>query len=449
MANSVTSEPSDLASKGQPSMVRADMRLRGKRVAMVMFSHYPADPRPRRAVDALVNEGMQVDLVCLADGNASRREILNGIEVLRIPLKRRRGGKLAYVYQYSAFILISLMLFGWRALTRGYDLVYVHNMPDVLVLSGLVPKLLGAKVILDQHDPMPELMTTIFGLDEKSRSVRLIRLLEKWSIAFADALITVNIACKRIFSSRSCRPEKIEVVMNTPDESIFRFRSAEAKPAGSLDGSKPFVIMYHGSLVERNGLDLAVEALALIQETLPNAELRVYGSNSPFLERVLEMARSKGVDKAVRYLGPRRLEELVHEIDACDVGVIPNQKNSFTAINTPTRIFEYLSLGKPVIAPRTAGIQDYFSKDSLLFFEAGDAQDLAKVLQYAFLHPAELSELAKRGQEVYREHDWRCEKLRLTGLVAKLLDKEPVRVESKPEAGRSEQRLAQPTSELK
>lgn len=418
-------------------------------MAMVMFSHYPADPRPRRAVDALVSEGMQVDLVCLADENASRREILDGIEVLRIPLKRRRGGKLAYVYQYSTFILISFLIFAWRAFTRGYDLVYVHNMPDILVLSGLVPKMLGAKVILDQHDPMPELMTTIFGLDENRASVRLIHLLEKWSIAFADALVTVNIACKRIFSSRSCQAEKIEVVMNSPDENIFRFRAAGIKPAEGQGGNKPFVIMYHGSLVERNGLDLAVEALALVQKTMPNAELRVYGPNSPFLERVLKMAKSKGVDKAVQYLGPKRLEELVHEIEACDVGVIPNQKNSFTAINTPTRIFEYLSLGKPVIAPRTPGIQDYFGKDSLLFFEAGDAQDLANALRYAFLRPAELSEFAKRGQEVYREHDWRRERLRLTGLVARLLDKGPERVQSKPEAGHSEQQLAQPSSELK
>ena len=418
-------------------------------MAMVMFSHYPADPRPRRAVDALVQEGMQVDLVCLADGEVSRRETLDGIEVLRIPLKRRRGGKFAYVYQYSAFILISFLIFAWRAISRGYDLVYVHNMPDILVFSGLVPKMLGAKVILDQHDPMPELMTTIFGLDENSASVRLIRLLEKWSIAFADALITVNIACKGIFSSRSCQPEKIEVVMNSPDENIFRFRPAETNPAKNQTGNKPFVIMYHGSLVERNGLDLAVEALALVHKALPNAELRVYGPTSPFLERVLEMARSRGVDKAVRYLGPKRLEELVHEIDACDIGVIPNQKNSFTAINTPTRIFEYLSLGKPVIAPRTPGIEDYFGNDHLLFFEAGDAQDLAKALQYAFLHPAELSKFAKRGQEVYREHDWQKEKQQLTGLVAKLLHEGPARVDSKREAGHSEQRLAQPGSELK
>lgn len=412
-------------------MTSPRLLLQGKRVAMVMFSHYPADPRPRRAIEALLREGMHIDLVCLADGDAPKREVLGGLEVLRVPVERSRGGKLSYIYEYSAFILISALIFAWRAITRRYDLVYVHNMPDILVLSALIPKALGAKVILDLHDPMPELMTTIFGMEERSFGVRLMRRIEKWSIARTDAIVTVNIACKRIFSSRSCAPEKIQVVMNSPDEEIFRFRAADSYVPVAQASDKPFVIMYHGSLVERNGLDLAVEALALVREKLPNAELRVYGPNSQFLERVLAMAKGKGVDKAIRYLGPKRLEELVHEIQACDVGVIPNQKNSFTAINTPTRIFEYLSLGKPVIAPRTLGIEDYFAKDTLIFFEAGDAQDLAKSIQYAFSHLAEVREIAKRGQQVYQEHDWTRERQRLAGLVSRLLNKESIGAGSK------------------
>src|SRR5438270_6365514 len=156
--------------------------LRGKRVAMVTFSAYPGDPRPRRAIDALVHEGMSVDLVCLGDGVSPRREKLDNVSVVRIPIKNRRGGKLAYAWQYFAFILTSGTIFALRSLARRYDLVYVHNMPDILVLSSLVPKALGAKVILDLHDPMPELMTTIFNLDKDSSSVRLISRLEKWSI---------------------------------------------------------------------------------------------------------------------------------------------------------------------------------------------------------------------------------------------------------------------------
>jgi len=427
---STKTEAESLFPSASPSVASCSGRLQGKRVAMVMFSYYPDDPRPRRALDALVREGMVVDLICLRGEDSPGREVQGSVDVFRVPLKRRRSGMLAYLYQYAAFILISSAILALRSITRGYDLVYVHNMPDILVLSALVPKALGAKVILDLHDPMPELMMTIFKLQKDSLGVRLLRRIEKWSIARANSVVTVSVTFKRVFSARSCRPEKIEVVMNSPDGEIFPFRTPPSLISGGQPRHEPFVIMYHGSLVERNGLDLAVEALALVRQTLPAAELRIYGPSTPFLDRVMSAVKDKGLEEAVHYLGPRQLEDLVGEIENCDVGVIPNHRNSFTDINTPTRIFEYLALGKPVVAPRTSGIQDYFSKDSLVFFDPGDAEDMARSIAYVFFHPADVTEIVRRGQEVFREHSWQNERQRLVTLVEGLLDKGTTRVDS-------------------
>lgn len=391
--------------------------LEGKRAAMVTFSPYPFDPRPRRAIEAIVSEGMTVDLICLGSDKSPKRESLKGINVLRIPVnKEERGGKLKYAYRYASFILITSLIFAWRSLRRPYDLVWVHNMPDILVLCGLIPQLLGAKVILDMHDPMPELMMTIFNAKRESRSVRILSRIEKWSLRRANLVFTVNIACKRMFGARSCSAEKIGIVMNSPDERIFPLH----KPRPRTSTDQPFVVMYHGSLVERNGLDLAVEALARVRETIPTAELRIYGHATPFLERIMELGREKNVN--IRYLGPKRLEELVFEIEGCDVGVIPNHRNVFTEINTPTRIFEYLAVGKPVIAPRTPGIQDYFDPESLLFFEPGDPEELAKTIEYAFAHPREAMEVAERGQQVYLAHTWSQERQSLLNRVSRLLN---------------------------
>src|SRR2546427_10016334 len=234
--------------------------LRGKRVAVVVFSTYPFDPRSRRTAEALAKERMNVDLVCLMEaGREPKRETLNGVDILRVPLTRRRGGIFRYIFQYLAFLLISSFILAVRSLTRRYDLVYVHNMPDFLVLSALIPKVFGAKVILDLRDPMPELMMTIFNLHEDTLPVRALKRLEKWSVQLADLALTVNLACKKLFTSRSCRPEKIRVIMNSPNEEIFGFRQPRSHTSTRHPPSKPFVIMYHGSLVERNGLDLAVE----------------------------------------------------------------------------------------------------------------------------------------------------------------------------------------------
>ena len=135
----------------------------------------------------------------------------------------------------------------------------------------------------------------------------------------------------------------------------------------------------------------------------------------------MDSVRNLELGEVVRYLGPKKLEEIAEAIRECDVGIIPNRRSIFTELNTPTRIFEYLSQGKPVIAPRTPGILDYFGPQELVFFELGDADDLAVKLEYVFRHPEEMVRLAERGQGVYQTHKWSNERLRLVSLVGGLL----------------------------
>jgi glycosyltransferase involved in cell wall biosynthesis len=402
--------------------LQSSLSLAGRRAVAVVFSSYPSDPRPRRGAEALAREGAKVEVICLRETDEEpEREFFNGIDVTRVPLKRYRGGKLSYVLQYGAFILIAGSKLAARAWNRRYDLVHIHNMPDILVFSALVPKILGAKVILDMHDPMPELMMSIFGLRADSFAVRLLKPLEKYSLRFADAVLAVNEACRKIFSARSCPAAKITVVMNSPDEGIFRFRESSGPTSTPPDLSKPFVIMYHGSLVERHGLDLAVVALEKIRRSIPNAELRIYGRSTPFLEQVMNSVRGSELGRAVRHLGPKNLEEIALAIGECDVGIIPNRRSIFTELNTPTRIFEYLSQGKPVVAPRAPGILDYFDSSELVLFELGDADDLAAKIEYVFGHPGETLEIVKRGQQVYQTHKWSSECSRFVHLAKALI----------------------------
>ncbi len=397
-----------------------DRPLKGKRAAVVLYSYYLSDPRPRREAEALAAAGMEIDLICLRhNADEPTRERVNGVNIRRVPIKRRRDGKLTYVAQYAFFVAWCAAALAVRSLRKRYDLVHAHNMPDILVFSGIIPKLRGAQVILDLHDPMPELMITIFGLRENSFSVKLLKLLERLSIRFADRVLTVNLACKKIFASRSCPPEKITVVMNVPDEDIFGFLPFEN--AETPNSSKPFVIMYHGSIVERHGLDLAFRALEIVKKTVPNAELRIYGSRNSFLDSLLDSIRNNGLHHRVHYFGAKSLDGIVEAIAQCDVGVIPNRRSIFTEINTPTRIFEYLSRGKPVIAPRAPGIVDYFGKDDLVFFELGDAEDLARKIEYVYSHPAEVRQTVQRGQEVYLGQRWTRKKSEFVNVARELL----------------------------
>ena len=77
--------------------------------------------------------------------NLRRARHLNGLRIRRLNIEHRRGGALSYAYQYSAFILASAVIFALRSLRRRYDLVYINNMPDILVVSALVPKTPGSQ----------------------------------------------------------------------------------------------------------------------------------------------------------------------------------------------------------------------------------------------------------------------------------------------------------------
>jgi glycosyltransferase involved in cell wall biosynthesis len=391
--------------------------LRRKRAAVLLYSDYPADPRPRRAAQSMFEAGMEVDVFCLSEADDEPlEEFVAGVHVFRLKMKRRRDRVGNYVWLYGRFITASFWFLLRRSFGRRYDVVHVHNMPDILVFAAAIPKLYGARVILDLHDPMPELMTTIFGVDDRSMKIRLLKSLEKLSLTFADAVITVNRTCRNIFSARSCPPEKIHVVMNSPDETIFADRAVSSSP-----DRKKFILMYHGSLVERHGLDLAVQAVDKLRHSIPGIELRIYGKRTPFLDKVLATVQTPELADVVRYLGVQDLEHIAEAIRQADIGIIPNRRSVFTELNTPTRIFEYLSQSKPVIAPRAQGILDYFGPNDLVYFELGDASDLAEKILFAYHKPDEIASTVRSGRQIYLNHCWAQERRRFLELTATLV----------------------------
>jgi len=390
---------------------------KGMSAAVVLYSYFSTDPRPRREAEALSRAGMKVDVLCLHHGSpAPWHQNINGIDVYHMPLRRRRASKLVYMLQYAWFLTCSFFFLSALGLKKRYQLVHVHNMPDFLVFSALLPRRRGAKVILDLHDPMPELFCSIYNLPEKHFIVRWLKKSERRSIAFADLVLTPNIAFKTLFTSRSSAPEKIEIVMNTPDTAIFD--PAKYPPVARL--GKTFKLMYHGLLVERHGLDLAIHAVAQLRERIPGIQLHMYGEPTDYLKTIQKLVRELELDGVVQAHGYKPLDKIAREISTIDLGLIPNRINSFTQINFPTRIFEYLAMHKPVLVPRTQGIGDYFGEDEILFFEGGNVEELAAKIEWAYQHPAELQSVMHRGRKVYERNSWVAEEKRLVKQVASL-----------------------------
>lgn len=394
--------------------------LQGRHAAVILYGGIVSDARPRRELEALLEAGMSVDLICLAENADEPAEEVRGqLRVTRIPIHHERIRKSRYFWNYSWFFLRSFAALTIRSIRRRYDLVHVHNMPDALVFAALTPRLLGAKIILDLHDPMPELYQTIYGQAQNSRMIRFLKRMENWSIRFADLVLTPNKSFHRVFCERGCPPPKIQIIMNTPDEKIFK----PAAPADESVAASPvkleFRLMFHGLFAERHGLKTAIEAVDRLSGEIPGAVLYLYGQQNTHLEKILDAAKRMGLHDRIRYQGFCRLDDIPAAIQKADLGLVPNGRTPFTEINFPTRIFEFLCMGKPVIAPDTKGIRDYFDETQILFFEPDCADDLGRVIRWVHEHPEETALFVKRGREVYNRWTWSQENrrfLRLAGL---------------------------------
>jgi glycosyltransferase involved in cell wall biosynthesis len=393
--------------------------MKKQSVAMVVYGWYPSDPRVRREAEALVSAGISVDVICLRESGQLENDVFNDVGIHRMKIKRSRSGIFSYIFNYTLFILSVFLHFILTYPRKKYDLIHIHNMPDVLVISSIIPKIFGAKIILDLHDPMPEVFMTKYGLDYSNVLIRTLISLEKFCIKYSNLIITPNLAFKEKFIERGCPEDKIHIIMNSPQEHIFDSKMLKNSHRRSKD---KFSIMYHGTIVERHGLILALEAVAQLKDRIPNIVFNVYGDGNEFVERFKSHITKLGLENIVVYHGKVNLEAIAAAIVDIDVGIIPNEKTVFTEINLPTRIFEYLSLDKSVIVPKTQGICDYFDENSIFFFESGNADSLARTILQIFNGNSKYQEIVEKGISIYNRHRWENQKSKLINLVTDLLN---------------------------
>lgn len=380
-----------------------------KRIAMVVLSSYPIDVRVRREAEALCDAGAEIDVLCITQRGELTKDNVNGINVFRLNLKRYRASKLRYLLEYALFFSWSFLKLTYLELRNRYDIIHVHNMPDFLVLTAIIPKLFGAKIVLDLHDPMPELFSSMINVDEKHYIVMILKFFEKICIKFANLVLTPNIAFKKLFVSRGCPDSKIQIVMNSPDEKVFKYHNNSLKESKY---SSKFLLMYHGAIVERHGLDIAVKAVAELKEKIPNIYMVIYGRGN-FLTKVEKLIDELNLKDHFEIRGFAVVDEIAAFIPQIDIGVIPNRTNPFTQLNFPVRIFEYLINKKTVIVPETGGIKDYFDPESIYYFKPGDSANLAETIFRIYSNNGESKKTLEKSYAVYKNYTWELQKQQL------------------------------------
>ena len=372
------------------------------RVAVVRQGYLEIDPRVQREVHALLDAGHEVDVIALRDSGRPRIERQGRLTVRRLPLPRRRGGAIAHLADYAIFFLVAFGVLAFLHLRRRYDLVQVHSLPDALVFAALVPKITGARVILDLHECMPEFFATKFGVGLDHPGVRAVAAAEQASIRFADAAITCTAQMRDAFVERGADPEKIGLVHNTAEEDVF---DPERHPPREREEGR-FTLICHGSVEERYGIDQVIRAVALLADEIPELQLEVYGRGSQ-LPELRELAAELDVRDRVHFTGTWvPIEELVDALADADAGVVAMRRDAFRDLVHCNKMYDLIAMRRPVITSRTRSVEAYFSDQALQYFDGDDPADLARAIREVYADPDLGRRLVVQAQEEVEPYRW-------------------------------------------
>ena len=395
-------------------------------VCMVVHAYYEEDPRVRRQAEALAAAGWSVDVFGLRREGDAPTGTLAGVNVYRLPVRRHQGaGPLMYVAEYGAFLVRAMFATTRAHAKRHYGLIQVHSMPDYLVFAAAPMKMAGVSVLLDLHEVMVEFFKTRFPGAANPITSFLLQLQERMSIAFADEVMTVCDPFAERLLRNGLSPERLTVVMNSPDLRLF---DPSSLPRREFMADGTLRIIYTGALTPTYELDVVLRAVAQLRRTRPELPLKVdfYGRGDA--KGPLEaLAGELGIADLLTMPGRIPIEEVAARVADADVCVAPTRLDPFTEMTLSGKVLEYAAMGKPVVASRLPSVAGYFAPDTLAFYDPGDPDSMAEaILRLVDDRPETAARVERTGRRI-EELSWARQFEAYRGVVERLQAKTAAR----------------------
>jgi glycosyltransferase involved in cell wall biosynthesis len=398
-------------------VLRQNRSKSSSRACFIYYTIFKTNALLYREAKSLKERGFDVDIICLRNSLSDKIfQTFHGLNLYCIQSRSSREKKVAlYFLRLILFFIKSSLLLTYLGLKKRYNLIHITTPPDVMVLAATIPKLLGAKIILDIHDIGPELYMRKLNISENNLIIIILKYLEKISCRFANHVITVTDLWREKLIKRSVSQEKCSVLLNVPDEDIFKPLSIEKKQ--SSNGCN---LYYHGSLEEHFGVDTLLKAMPVIKQYIPNAVLHIYGGGR-LLEDLKNLSENLGIQDCVRFHDTVPFYELPEILLDADIGIVPTKDSVFSNEALSMKSFEYISLGIPIVISRTKAHSYYYRDLMVKFFEPNNSEDLATSVVTLYKDENERKRLIYYADSFIQKHGWNQSKKIYFQVIDRLL----------------------------
>lgn len=294
---------------------------------------------------------------------------------------------------YTRDLGLASFLLQWPTPRRPRVVYESHGVADVV--GAEMPSLLGQPALMPSAAKLHRL---------RRRDARV------WARAAGYVTITRALA-DELTMRFGPRPHVFAIPDGAPDGLLQR------TPAPWPTG--PAVVGYAGHLYPWKGVDTLVRAIAL---TADMRALIVGGHpGEGDRARVEQLARDLGVDARVTITGHVPPAEVPHRLAAASILALPNVSSAISARYTsPLKLFEYLALGRPIVASDLPSIREVIGPDSAMLVPADDAPAWAGAFATLASDPIRAASLAAAARRLAPGYTWTARAARIEDALRKV-----------------------------
>jgi glycosyltransferase involved in cell wall biosynthesis len=294
---------------------------------------------------------------------------------------------------FDLLLFINLL---YRLSRRRYDLLYAHE--EGAFLARIAGWIFRVPYVYDMHSSLP-LQITDWKFSRSRRVVNLFRWVERVSVRGACAVVAISPAVER--AAKEVASDVRSVVI------VNHFEMGEA---GAADQAATIrdryriprenkVVLYAGSFVELQALDLLIDAVPGVAKRVPHVTFLLVGGSPPEIVKLRSQAERLGVADRVILEESRPQQEIPGYLAAADVVVSPRVQG----INPPGKLFSYLASGRPVVATNTL-VHNQLLDEKCAILTAPNAAGIADGIVLALTNPERVADVVSEAQQFLRHY---------------------------------------------
>jgi glycosyltransferase involved in cell wall biosynthesis len=300
-----------------------------------------------------------------------------------------RAGPSRLKIWFDCLLFVNLLV---RLMRGRYDLLYAHE--EGALLARFAGAIFRIPYVYDMHSSLP-LQITDWKFSRNRSVIAAFRWVERASVQGACAVVAISPAVERA-AKNVCPDARCVVIVNHFEmDSKSSADDVAAVRARYGIGPQHKLVLYTGSFVALQALDLLLDAVPLVLARVPNAVFLLVGGTDEEIALLNAQAQRLGIADSVLLERSQPQQVIPGYLAAADALVSPRTQG----INPPGKLLPYLASGRPVVATDTL-VHNQLLTDKCAILTRPDAAGLAEGLIVALTDPIRTAEVVKEAGQL-------------------------------------------------